>query len=89
MIFEKISSFKFSDVSDCNVFQEDVIGSNIWTWCRATLYSFMKLISFVHRGKINHYEHTKTRQDVIAMRDNFLEWIEKYRQEKISIILPG
>ena len=41
----------------------------------------MKSIGFVYAEKLSHYEHTKHRADVVAMRDNYLEWIDRYRAD--------
>lgn len=88
MIYEKVKSLKFSDITDCNIFQGNIVvepDSPVWTWCGAALYRFMKSIGFVHKGKVSHYEYTKTGADVIAMRDNYLEWINRYREDGFQI----
>lgn len=46
----------------------------------------MKSIGLVYENRVSHYEYTKKRQDVIAMRDNYLEWIEGYRQDGYLIL---
>ena len=41
----------------------------------------MKRIGLVYEDWITHYEHAKNREDIIKMRDNYLDWIAKYRKE--------
>ena len=45
----------------------------------------MKSIGFIYDDRISHYEHTKQRPDIVTMRDNYLEWIQKYRDEGYNI----
>ena len=45
----------------------------------------MRKIRFVYDGRLTRYQHTKMRQDIIEMRDNYLEWIDNYRKEGRSI----
>ena len=40
----------------------------------------MKKIGFVYDDRLTRYEHTKMRLDIIKMRDDYLERIEKYRK---------
>ena len=53
----------------------------VWKWGRTTLYRFMYQIGSIYDDRITHFEFTKSRSDVVAMRDNNLEWIAKYRRE--------
>ena len=41
----------------------------------------MKRIGFVYEERVTHYEHTRNREDIIKMRDDYLDWIRKYREE--------
>ena len=45
----------------------------------------MKRIGLVYEDRITHYEHTKSREDIIKMRDDYLDWITKYREERRRI----
>ena len=56
-----------------------------WTYCRTTLYRFMKSNGFVFTKTPNHYEYTREREDIICMRDNYLFWVDKYRKEGYNI----
>ena len=83
-IYEKNSGLKVRDVSHLNLFEGDGITaseSNVWIWSRSTLYRFMKRIGFVYEDRVTNYEHTRNREDIIKMRDYYLEWIYKYREE--------
>ena len=42
----------------------------------------------MYNERVSHYEHTKTRRNVVAMRDDYLEWIERYRKDGFSIFYP-
>eukprot|EP00171_Calliarthron_tuberculosum_P004037 IDg4037t1 len=55
------------------------IDSLVWTWSRATLHRFMLSSGFVYQDRLSHYEVSKTREDIMSMRDNFLEWVQSYR----------
>ena len=57
----------------------------IWTWNRNILYRCMQPIGFIYDDRISRYEHTKKRTDIFIMRNNYIEWIEKYRDEKYNI----
>ena len=59
--------------------------SLVWPWSRTTLYRFMKSTGFVYGDRLSHYEHTKRRADIVSMRDNYLDWIAKYRTEGYRI----
>ena len=83
-IYEKICDLKVKDVAHLNLFEGDEFPageSNIWIWSRSTLYRFMKRIGFVYEDRVTHYEHTRNREDIIKMRDDYLDWIRKYREE--------
>ena len=53
----------------------------MWVWSRSTLYRFINRIGIVYNDRVTHYEHTKTREDIVKMRDDYLDWITKYREE--------
>ena len=40
---------------------------------------------FIYDNYITHYEFTKSRSDIVSMRDSYSEWIEKYRSEGYQI----
>lgn len=83
-VFEKLKSITASEVDHLNLFSVENMPDPteiIWKWSRSTLYRFMLKNGFIHDDRVTHYEYTKTRKDVVAMRDNYLEWISKYRSE--------
>ena len=45
----------------------------------------MKSIEFSYDERDTHYEHTRKRDDVIKMRDDYLEWTEFYRDSGYRI----
>ncbi len=49
------------------------------------MYRFMCFIGFVHNDRISHYKHTRNRNDIVEMRDEYLEWISYYRANGYSI----
>ena len=59
--------------------------SKVWVWSRSTLYRFMRSIGFIYGDKLSHYGHTKEREDIAKMRDDYLYWIEQYREEGYTI----
>lgn len=87
-VFSRVSKLSAADVTDLNLFEETVppFESSIWTWSRATLHRFMQRSGFVYEDRVTHYEVSKSRADVISMRDNYLEWIEQYREEEYDIL---
>ena len=71
-----------------NLFEDDFVPGKeekIWTWGRNTLYRCMQSIIFIYDERTSHYEHTKKRPDIVITRDNYIEWIEKYRNEEYNI----
>ena len=56
-------------------------GRTVWKCSRSTLYRFMKKIGFVYDDLVTYYEYTKSREDVIKMRDDQLDSIQNYRTE--------
>lgn len=34
---------------------------------------------FVYSDHVSHYKYTKTKEDIVDMRDNYLDWVKKYR----------
>lgn len=57
----------------------------VWRWSRATLHRFMKNNGFIYRDQVTHYEYTKSREDIVLMSDNYLEWISNYRFKGYNI----
>ena len=49
----------------------------------------MKEIGFIYGDRISHYENTEMRQGIINIRDDYLEWVDKYRNEGRLYILIG
>ena len=45
----------------------------------------MKSIGFIYGEKVSHYEHTKQREDIVETRDDYLDWIEQYREAGYTI----
>lgn len=45
----------------------------------------MKKNGFIFQDQVTQYEYTKNREDILSMRDNYLEWIEKYRANGYNI----
>ena len=87
-ILERLKQKKVRDFEHLNLFHGNEMpnpDSKIWIWGRSTLHRFMKSIGFIYGEKISHYEYTKNRADVISMRDNYLDWISKYREEGYRI----
>ena len=76
---------KVEDVFHLNLFERHEMPdseSNIWIWSRSTPYRSMKRIGFVYEDRVTHYEYTKSREDIIKMRDDYLDWIRKHREEE-------
>ena len=83
-IYERSTSLEVRHVPNMNLFLGTDIPteeSKLWLWSRSTLYRFMKKIGFVYGERISHYGNTEMRQDIIKMRDECLEWIDKYQNE--------
>ena len=84
MIFQRLARTTAADVQDLNIFAGETIlplDSSIWLWSRATLHRFMVSNGFVHGERVSHYEYTKNREDVVRMRSDYLQWVQKYRNE--------
>ena len=82
-VFERIRLLKDRDMAHLNLFDQERMPDDttvLWPWGRTTLFRFMKSIGFVYGDKISHYEYTKSRADVITMRDSYLDWIRHYRE---------
>lgn len=87
-IYERTKKLKVKDVLSLNLYDEDVpdLDSFIWPWSRATLHRFMQTCGFIFEDRVTHYEATKSKEDIVSMRDNYLEWIDKHRQEGYDIL---
>ena len=84
-IYEKICNLKVEDVFHLNLFEGDELpdsARNIWVLPRSTLCRFMKRIGFVYEDCVTCCEHTRNREGTIKMRDDYLDWIRKYREEE-------
>ena len=67
---------KVEDVFRLNLFDDDeilVCDGNLWVCSRSTLYRSMKCIEFIYEDRVTHYEHTRNREDIINMRDDYLD----------------
>lgn len=86
-VFERIKQYTVQDIQDCNLDSMEVVDEDmeVWKWSRATLHRYMQKIGFVYKNRVSYYQHTKERQDVVAMRDNYLEWIQYYRENNYEI----
>ena len=83
-IFEKLLQISVEDINHLNILDMADLcleGSTVWTWSRSALYRFMKKIGFVYDDRVTHYEYSKSREDIIKMRDDYLDWIQNYRTE--------
>lgn len=82
-VFDKMKLIQGRDVEHLNLFDEDenmpLPDSTIFPWSRSTLYRFKKRMGFIYGDRVTHYQYTKTRCDIIATRNDYLEWIHKYR----------
>lgn len=56
-----------------------------WTYGRTTLYRFMQRYGFKFLQRKTHYEYTRERADIAVMRENYLLWLEKYRDDGYEI----
>ena len=77
-IYGRITSLEVRHELNLNLFvgiNTPTEESKVWVWSRSTLYQLMKKIGFVYGEQISHYENTKMRQDIIKMRDDYLEWM--------------
>ena len=45
----------------------------------------MQSIGFIYDDRAIRYEHTKQHPYIVTMRDNYLEWIQKFRDEGYKI----
>ena len=83
-IFEKLLQIRVEDINHLNILDTADLcldGSTVWKRSRSTLCRFMKKIGFVYDDRVTHYEYTKYREDIIKMRDDYLDWIQNYRTE--------
>ena len=88
MIYEKILRVTVEDVELSYLFDGPDIPipeSPVWIWSRSTLYRFMKSIGFAYEDKLSHYQHTRDREDIVKMRDEYLEWLNYYREQRYRI----
>ena len=87
-IYQKILEVTVEDVEHLSLFTGADIhtpDSKVWVWSRSTLYRFMRSIGFIYGDRMSHYEHTKEREDIVKMRDDYLDWIEQYCKESYII----
>ena len=83
-IFEKLLQIRVEDINHLNALDMAdfcLDESAVWKWSRSTLYGFMKKIGFVYDDRVIKYGYTKSREDVIKMHDDYLDWIQNHRTE--------
>ena len=88
LIYEKILQITVKDVEHLNLFDGTDIPipeSPVWIWSRSTLYRVMKLIRFAYEDKLSHHQHTRDREDILKMRDDYLDWLDHYREQGYHI----
>ena len=49
----------------------------------------MKLVMLIYGYKVSYYKHRKEREDIVKMRDDYVDWIEQYRDEGYRIYYQG
>ena len=57
----------------------------LWDYSRASLHRFKRKNDFAFGPLKIHYEYTRERADIIAIREKYLFWIQKYRNEGYHI----
>ena len=67
------------------ILQSPPRGTIEWKHSRTTLYKFMQQTGFKFSHCKSHYDYTRERPDVMTMRENYLLWLSKYRQEGYEI----
>ena len=50
-------------------------------WSRATLHRFMIRLWFTSAVRKSHYANSRLKPENIALRDNYLEWVQKYTDD--------
>jgi hypothetical protein len=58
-----------------------------WRWKRDTLHTFLTQHGFIFKSRKNHYDHQREREDIVVVRANYLEWVQKYRERGYCILL--
>ena len=48
----------------------------------------MQSIGFTYDYRISHCDYTKHHPDIVTMRGNYSEWVQKYRYEGYNIYYP-
>ena len=69
----KLQNARVEDIEHLDLFENPGISeadSLVLTYCRPTSYRFMKVIGFICEEIVTHYEHTKSRADIVSMRDD-------------------
>ena len=72
-ILSKLKSLTALHVIHYNSFEGQPVLDNdhkVCLWNRSTLHGYMQSIGFVYENRISHYEHSKTRPEIVMMRDN-------------------
>jgi hypothetical protein len=49
-----------------------------WRWKRSTLHTILTQHGFMFKSRKNHYDHQRELEDIVAMRANYLEWVQKF-----------
>ena len=45
----------------------------------------MKTIGFAYEDKLTQFQHTRDREDILKMHDDYFEWLDHYREERYRI----
>ena len=88
-MYQKVLEVTVQDVEHLSLFMGPDIptpDSKVWVWSSSTLYRFMKSIGVIYGVRVPHYEHTKESEDILKIRDDYLYWIEQYREKFIQFI---
>lgn len=75
-IYDVLSTTPVKDVHHHNFFEDHAMPGDdaiVWPWCRSTLHRFVTRIGFAYADQVSHHDYTKTREDIVAMRDDYLE----------------
>lgn len=74
-VYRRLSKLTTYDVLSLNLYEDKIPPSysKVWSWSMSTLFRCMQRSGFVYDDRATHYEVTKTREDIVSMRDNYLE----------------
>jgi hypothetical protein len=49
-----------------------------WHWKWSLLHTFLRQHGFMFKSRKNHYDLQREREDIVVLRANHLEWVQKY-----------